>query len=524
MIIYQVYPRSFQDTNADGVGDLPGITRRLPHIASLGGVEFVWISPFFCSPMKDFGYDVSDYRRVDPIFGREEDFDEMIQEADRLGLKIMVDLVLCHTSDRHDWFAQSRVDRVNPKADWYVWADPKPDGTAPNNWMSVFGGPAWTWEPRRRQYYLHHFLKEQPALNFYNSAVETEMFDTVRYWIGRGVKGFRLDAIVHAHHDPALRNNPADPHARMVRPEDPYDYQITRYSRNRPAVFPFLRALRRVADEYPGIHLLGEVSDRSIARAYCGPGLLHSTYFFDLLRMRALDPGAIRQMVEAVLKDFRGRDFFWALSNHDFARHVTRLGAPASREAAFAKLCAALFLSLPGGYCLYQGEEFGLPAADLAFEDLVDPFDIALWPEGQQRDRGRTPVPWESDAPQAGFSAAAKTWLPLDPRHRALAADAQDRDPGSVLSFYRRMMEVRKRIRAGVSRVVFRDVPPPLLAFVLEAGKAKGWEAVFNLGDRIVDLPGECHGTSLDPVSCGVERASGGGLRLASFGFAFFQL
>ena len=261
--IYQIYPRSFQDTNGDGIGDLPGIIERLDYVASLG-VDAVWISPFFKSPMADFGYDIADYRDVDPIFGTLADFDRLIARAHALGLKVMVDQVPSHTSDQHSWFQESRQSRYNAKSDWYVWADARGDGTPPNNWLSIFGGVAWTWEPRRGQYYLHNFLKNQPDLNFHNPEVRQATLDNMRFWLERGVDGLRLDAINFCFHDARLRDNPPRPpnerRARGFNAENPYGFQWHKFNNTQPEMLPFLEDIRRVLDEFPDVVALGEIS------------------------------------------------------------------------------------------------------------------------------------------------------------------------------------------------------------------------------------------------------------------------
>ncbi|MEM9268958.1 MAG: alpha-amylase family glycosyl hydrolase, partial [Pseudomonadota bacterium] len=263
-VIYQIYPRSFQDSNGDGIGDLRGIIDRLPYVASLG-VDAIWISPFFTSPMEDFGYDVSDYRDVDPMFGTLGDFDALIERAHGLGLRVMIDLVLSHTSAQHPWFEESRQSRDNPKSDWYVWADPNLDGTPPNNWLSIFGGSAWAWDGTRRQYYLHNFLASQPDLNFHCEAVQDALLDVARFWLEQGVDGFRLDTINFYVHDKDLRSNPALPvearNATIAPDVNPYNYQDHLYDKNRPENLAFLRRLRAVMDDYPDTAAVGEVGD-----------------------------------------------------------------------------------------------------------------------------------------------------------------------------------------------------------------------------------------------------------------------
>ena len=277
-VIYQVYPRSFYDSNGDGIGDLPGVTAKLDYIASLN-VDAIWLSPFFTSPMKDFGYDVSDYRNVDPIFGTLEDFDELIAEAHKRDLKIMIDQVLSHSSDQHPWFVESRANRDNPKADWYVWADPKSDGTPPNNWLSVFGGSAWAWDSRRKQYYLHNFLTSQPDLNFHNPEVQKQVLSDVKFWLDRGVDGFRLDAINFCFHDPKLRDNPASKAVAEgsigVRKENPYAYQFHKFDKTQPENIDFLKRLRALLDQYPGTTTVGEIGDDNSLQTMAEIGRAH---------------------------------------------------------------------------------------------------------------------------------------------------------------------------------------------------------------------------------------------------------
>lgn len=302
-VIYQIYPRSFLDTNGDGVGDLPGIIERLGYIASLG-VDAIWVSPFFRSPMADFGYDIADQRDVDPLFGTLDDFDRLLARAHALGLKVMIDQVFSHTSDQHAWFRESRQSRDNPRADWYVWADAREDGTPPNNWLSIFGGVAWKWEPRRRQYYLHNFLSSQPDLNFHNPAVQQATLDYVKFWLDRGVDGFRLDSINFCFHDAQLRDNPAKPESERVgrgfSPDNPYAFQYHYYNNTRPENVGFLERLRALLDQYPGAVTLGEISSEdSLATTaeYTAPGRLHMGYSFELL-VDDYSAGYIRATVE----------------------------------------------------------------------------------------------------------------------------------------------------------------------------------------------------------------------------------
>lgn len=445
--IYQIYPRSFQDSNGDGVGDLRGIVDRLPYLAKLG-VDLLWISPFFRSPQKDNGYDVSDYRTVDPLFGNQEDLKELIAQAAAHDMGVMVDLVFAHSSSEHAWFLESRSSRTNPKADWYVWVDPLPDGNVPNNWQSIFGGSAWRWEPRRRQYYLTHFLGEQPALNVYNPAVRQELLQIVEYWLQQGVKGFRFDAIHFAHYDQQLRNNPPATAEAVggIASDSPFGMQDHLYDLAQPATIDFIKEIRQISNRYPGATLLAEVFTPEMARDYIGEDKFDLSYNFNFLDVRQpISCELFRQKLTHSLDGCDPEQACWAFSNHDVPRQVTRIGPQDStHRAAFAKMTAAVVLTLPGGLCLYQGEELGLPTADLRFEDLVDPYDIAFYPDHVGRDGARTPMPWVKNAANAGFSTAAKTWLPVDAAQQDLAVDSQEEDPQSTLNHYRRLIAWRK--------------------------------------------------------------------------------
>lgn len=475
-VIYQVYPRSFQDTDDDGIGDLKGVTRRLAHIASLG-VDAIWLSPFFTSPQADMGYDVSDYCDVDPMFGTLDDFDEMLGEAHRLGLKVIIDQVISHTSDRHPWFIESRLDRTNPKADWYVWADPKPDGTAPNNWLSIFGGPAWEWDGVRKQYYMHNFLGSQPDLNFHNPAVQDAVLDAARFWLDRGVDGFRLDTVNFYFHDRHLRDNPPlvpDPDATSNDAPDvnPYGMQDHLHDKSQPENIAFLQRFRALLDRYEGRMTVGEVGDgaRSLktVAAYTGGGdKLNMCYTFDLLGPD-FTARHIRRCVENFQKVVTDGWVCWAFSNHDVTRHVSRFARSEAERERIARLAITLLSSLRGSICLYQGEELGLPEAELAFEDLRDPYGIRFWPSYKGRDGCRTPMVWEEAAADAGFSAG-KPWLPVPAEHRRLAVDAMVAGVDTTLDHYRATLAFRNSqpvLRDGAMR--FLDSNSELLAFVRE--------------------------------------------------------
>jgi len=444
-VFYQIYPRSFFDSNGDGVGDLPGIEAKLDYVAALG-VDAIWLSPVFTSPMKDFGYDISDYRDIDPLFGTLEDFDALLAAIHARGLRLIIDQVWSHTSDRHPWFVESAASRDNPRADWYVWADARPDGTAPNNWMAVFGGPSWRWSPRRRQYYLHNFLVEQPDLNFWTPAVREAILDVARFWLDRGVDGFRLDVVNLLFHDRALTDNPAA--ELRAPPVQATDYQHHLYDRSRPETLDFLGEVRALLDSYGERMAIGEVADAAYLERQveytATPERLHTAYSFYFLNAREPTPelfaGAMAAWAEAPGWPS------WSLSNHDFVRFPTRMAH--SGDPAQAKGLLALLLSLRGTPFLYQGDELALPHAEVPFDRLQDPFAIALYTGESGRDGARTPMPWTSDAPNGGFSSAREPWLPIDRRHLALSVAAQQQEPESMLLFTRRMLAVRKRAPA----------------------------------------------------------------------------
>ena len=485
-VIYQIYPRSFQDSNGDGIGDLRGIIDRLDHVAHLGA-DAIWISPFFTSPMLDFGYDVSDYRDVDPMFGTLADFDALIARAHALGLKVMIDLVISHSSDRHPWFAESRASRDNPRADWYVWADPKPDGTPPNNWLSIFGGPAWEWDGQREQYYLHNFLREQPDLNLHNPAVQDELLDIVRFWLERGVDGFRLDTINFYFHDPLLRDNPAlapeERNSTIAPSVNPYNWQNHLYDKNQPENLAFLRRFRAVLDEFPGAAVVGEVGDAQrgleIMAQYTGGGdKVQMCYAFEFLSGQA--PGAagaaeILRVTEAGIGDGWA---CWAFSNHDVVRHASRWSLPDAGQRAYA----ALLMSMRGSVCLYQGEELGLPEADVPYERLQDPYGIRFWPKFKGRDGCRTPMPWVAQSEFGGFSTA-EPWLPMPAEHLAQAVDTQVGRAGSLFEFYRAMLAFRATLPAlAKGDITLLDTAGPVIAYTRAHQGARVLVAI-NLSD-----------------------------------------
>jgi alpha-glucosidase len=482
-VIYQIYPRSYQDSDGDGIGDLKGIAARLPHIASLGA-DAIWISPFFTSPMKDFGYDVSDYCDVDPMFGTLADFDAVVDTAHRLGLRVMIDLVLSHTSDAHPWFKESRRNRTNPKADWYVWAEPKGDGTPPNNWLSIFGGSAWAWDNRREQYYLHNFLTSQPDLNFHHEPVQQALLDVARFWLERGVDGFRLDTINFYIADKYLRDNPPLPKElrnNTIAPSvNPYNHQLHLFDKNQPENLEFLMKFRAVLNPY-GAAAVGEVGDAQrgleiMAEYTSGGDKVQMCYPFEMLQPARLTADLLARTfarMEAVAPDAWP---CWAYSNHDVVRHITRWGL----SDAGARAYTVLLMCLRGSLCLYQGEELGLPEAELDFDELQDPYGIEFWPEFKGRDGCRTPMVWTTDNAAAGFTSG-QPWLPVKAPHRPLSVAAQQAGD-TMLNHYRRALAFRRAhatLRTGAMTEIAAD---GAVARFLRRGDETIFCA-FNLGD-----------------------------------------
>ncbi|PQA77007.1 alpha-glucosidase family protein [Rhodoferax sp. TS-BS-61-7] len=536
-VIYQIYPRSFADSNGDGIGDLDGITAKLDYVAALGA-DGIWLSPFFKSPMKDFGYDVSDYCDVDPMFGTVADFRKLVDRAHALGLKVMIDQVLSHSSDQHPWFVESRSSLTNPKADWYVWADAKSDGTPPNNWLSIFGGSAWQWDTRRCQYYMHNFLTSQPDLNFHSPEVQNALLDTVKFWLDLGVDGYRLDTANFYFHDAQLRSNPArgrpDGEDPAVNAVNPYGWQWHQHDKSQPENLAFLRRLRALLDQYPNTTMVGEIGDDDglarVAEYTSGGDKLHMAYCFDLLGT-AHSAAHFRGFVQRFEEVAPGGWPCWALSNHDVVRVASRWGqGTQAAHPELLRLGAALQMSLRGSPCIYQGDELGLPEADIAFEDLQDPYGITMWPEFKGRDGCRTAHPWSKDSADLGFSSAAKPvapWLPVIEPHRALAVDVQERDAGSLLNFYHGLLRWRKNQPALVSgTLTVLPAHPQVLAFV-RAFEGQQVLCVFNFSDTAVqwEIPAT-YAASTVLAGSGLADAprAGNTLQLAPWGGAYYQL
>jgi alpha-glucosidase len=436
-VVYQVYPRSFQDANGDGIGDLPGVRRRLDYLAWLG-VDAVWLSPFYPSPMADFGYDVADYCGVDPIFGTLHDFDALVADAHARGLRVIVDFVPNHTSDQHPWFVESRASRRSPRRDWYLWRDPGPGGGVPNNWLAHFGGSAWTFDEGTGQYYMHAFLPEQPDLNWRNPAVRAAMHDVLRFWLDRGVDGFRVDVIWHLLKDDRFRDNP---HETEVDPRrGPSRALVPLYTVDQPGIHEVVRGLRRVVDEHPRgreAALIGEIYlpiERLVG--YYGERLdeCHLPFNFQLLRLpwRAAPIRDAIARYEAALPP--GAWPNWVLGNHDHHRIATRVGP------AQARVAAVLLLTLRGTPTLYYGDEIGLGDVAVPPALVQDPYERNCPGVGLGRDPERRPMLWDP-GPGAGFTTGAP-WLPLGDTGANVAAQRQD--PASMLTLHRRLIALRR--------------------------------------------------------------------------------
>lgn len=508
-VIYQVYVRSFADSDGDGVGDFGGLISRLDYIAALG-VDAIWLSPIHPSPNRDWGYDVSDYASVNPEYGTEADFDRLMREAHARGLKILTDEVLAHTSDEHPWFRASL--EGGGKADWYVWAPARDDGTAPNNWLSVFGGPAWSYHPARRQCYHHKFLRQQPKLNWRSEAARNAALAVLEAWLARGVDGFRLDVANAFLHDASLADNPAvaaDARTSLTWSRAA-NFQIHRHDSNLEENLGLLNEIRRRVERYPDRFVMGEFSEGpERCGAFAAPTEgLHSGYSFPLLEAHVLAPSFIIDHYE-MLARHSGHWPSIAFSNHDVTRTITRFGGrDAPRELAC--LLLALLVSLRGTILLYQGEELGLPEAELSRDQFRDPVGDLYFPLYRGRDGCRTPMPWNGSAPNLGFTTGTP-WLPLSPLHKALAVEDQDSDPASTLSFARRLLATRRESEAlRLGDIEFQQAPAPVLAF-LRSYKGERILSVFNMSGQETSFESPLISDFVLPelVSAGARRSRG---------------
>jgi oligo-1,6-glucosidase/alpha-glucosidase len=461
-VIYQIYPRSFQDSDGDGIGDLAGIERRLDHVAGLG-VDAIWLSPIFSSPMADFGYDVADYCGIEPMFGDLAGFDRLVAAIHARGLKLILDFVPNHSSDRHPWFVESRASRDNPKRDWYIWRDAAPGGGPPNNWISDFGGSAWEWDAATGQYYLHAFLKEQPDLNWRNPELRAAMMNALRFWMDRGVDGFRIDVLWHIMKDAAFPDNPPNPDWTPDRTER--DRVLQRYSTDQPEAHAIAADFRALADQYGARVLIGEIflpNDRH-ARWYGTPEQpqVHLPFNFQLIE-NPWDAAVLRRVIadyEASLPAFGWPN--WVFGSHDAARIAARIGE------AQARVAAMLLLTLRGTPTLYQGDELGIGEVVIPPDRVRDPQDLRQPGLGIGRDRSRTPMPW--DATQfAGFSTV-EPWLPLNADWPARNVAAQTGDPRSMLALYRALLALRRAHPAlSVGDMTLMGAPDGVIAYARE--------------------------------------------------------
>lgn len=480
-IIYQVYPRSFQDSNGDGIGDLPGIIQRLDYIAGLG-VSIIWLSPIYPSPMVDFGYDVSDYVGIHPMFGTLADFDQLLHQAHARGLKVVLDLVPNHTSDEHPWFKESKSNKDSAKRDWYIWHDPAPDGRAPSNWLSVFGGSAWEYDPQTRQYYLHSFVKQQPDLNYRNPQVLTAMLAVMRFWLDRGVDGFRVDVITRLIKDAQFRDQPPNPQWDGI---DPYESLFDIYIKNVPEVHEIIKAFRKHLDRYPDRLLLGEtyLPVPELAKYY-GAHLdeCHLPFNFHLITVD-WNARAVRQLVEyyeSVLP--QGAWGNWVLGNHDRARVATRVGA------AQARIANMLLLTLRGTPTTYYGEELGMENGAIPPEYVQDPVALRQ-PDIAHlfgRDPVRTPMHWDGSS-NAGFARpGVQTWLPVARNYAECNVEWQSQEPTSMLHLYRALAQLR-RVEPSLAIGGYASIDAgveDIFAYTRAAPNAARFLVVLNLGVR----------------------------------------
>jgi alpha-glucosidase len=473
-IVYQVYPRSFQDSNGDGIGDLPGLVDRLDYLSWLG-VDAVWLSPVFPSPMADFGYDVSDYTGVDPLFGTLDDFDRLVAEVHRRGMKILLDFVPNHTSHRHPWFLESRRSRESAKRDWYIWRNARADGRPPNNWLSNFGGSAWEWDEATGQFYYHAFLREQPDLNWRNPDVQTAMLDVLRFWLDRGVDGFRVDVIWGLVKDEQLRDNPPNPDYNPSLP--PHYEQLATYSADRPEVHEIIRRMRALLDSYPDRMMVGEIYlpvERLVTYYGSGGDEVHLPFNFQLIRLpwhaQAIADTVARY--EALLPP--GGWPNWVLGNHDRPRIASRVGL------AQARVASMLLLTLRGTPTLYYGEELGMVDVPIPPEAVRDPFERNVPGLGFGRDPERSPMQW-SEGPTAGFTTG-RPWLPIAGDASSVNVEREKVDGCSMLSLYRRLIDLRRREPAlAIGSCTAPETRNDVLAYRREHGERRLFVAL-NLG------------------------------------------
>ncbi len=476
-VIYQIYPRSFNDHNADGVGDLRGIISKLDYLEWLG-IRCIWISPIYPSPMADFGYDISDYTGIHPLFGTMDDFDQLIAEVHTRNMKLILDLVPNHTSDQHPWFLESRSSRDNPKRDWYIWRDAKDDGGPPNNWLAAFGGPAWEWDANTQQYYYHAFLKEQPDLNWRNPEVQKVMFDVMRFWLDKGVDGFRVDVMWHMIKDQQFRDNPPNPAYQSHNAT--YDQLLPIFSTDQPEVHDIILKMRRLLDTYDDRMMIGEIYlpiHKLVSYYGADRNGAHLPFNFQLISL----PWDARQIsvaiteYEAALPSFGWPN--WVLGNHDQPRIASRIGIEQARVAAM------MLLTLRGTPTIYYGDELGMKDVPIPFDEIQDPQGVNMPEKNLSRDPARTPMQWNEEA-HAGFSAQ-RPWLRVDRSYKHVNVATQREDHNSLLMLYRKLIHLRNEqpaLHIGDYAPVYSD--HQILSFLREFADAPRFLIILNLTHR----------------------------------------
>src|SRR5688572_25503083 len=475
-IIYQIYPRSFQDSNSDGVGDLQGIISRLDYLKELG-IKAIWISPIFPSPMADYGYDISDYTGIHPLFGTLEDFENLLAEIHKRDMKLLLDLVPNHTSDQHLWFLESRSSKDNPKRDWYIWKDAKADGSPPNNWLAMFGGTGWEWDEKTQQYYYHGFLQEQPDLNWRNPEVQEAMLNVMRFWFDKGVDGFRIDVIYHMIKDEQFRNNPPNPDYQPH--QNLYDQLLPVYSTDQPEVHDIVKKMRAVADEYEDRLLIGEIYlpiNKLVTYYGTDNSGVHLPFNFQLLVM-PWDSQQIASIIDQYEGSLPENGWpNWVLGNHDQPRITSRVGT------AQARIAAMLLLTLRGTPTIYYGDEIGMRDVPIPAEEVQDPQGLNMPDLNLSRDPARTPMQWDNSE-NAGFSTA-KPWLRLPDDFRRMNVKSQEKDEFSMLHFYKKLIKLRQQepaLHVGTYAPVFAD--KQLISFTRTSGETT-FLIVLNLSHR----------------------------------------
>jgi alpha-glucosidase len=497
-VIYEIYPRSFQDSNGDGVGDINGITSRLDYLRDLG-IDAIWISPMYPSPLVDFGYDISDYTAIDPLYGTMADFDRMVSEAKKRNIRVIMDFVPNHTSDQHPWFAQSRSSRTNPKRDWYIWRDGKVPDQPPNNWQSWFGHSAWKLDPTTKQHYYHHFYTEQPDLNWRNPQVRKAMYDAMRFWLDRGVAGFRIDAVSRLFEDPALHDDPILPGKNAY--GDPNIQH--KYTDNLPEVHEVLREMKRVVDQYPGHPvLISEADEPNIAELTKMYGSKNDEVQlpmdFQIADVNRLSAPDFRRLLDEIDRNTAGGQPHYFFSNHDQPRQWDRYGDGVHNDQ-IAKLMAALLLTTRATPLMYYGEEIGMRTTDpVRKEDVQDPIGKLGWPQEKGRDGERTPMQWDASK-GAGFSTSERPWLPVPPSSAEYNVTAESQDPSSILSFYKRLIALRRSepaLRNGSYLPLDRENPFVLSYLRKDRGKGDAILVVLNMSaeSRTITFDLAAHG------------------------------